>query len=61
MLHMFTIYSQVDVLVIDTEGYELPVVRGLDLLRHRPKMIIIDIPVSWGWNIIAMFGIDTVL
>lgn len=33
---------QVDVLVIDTEGCEWPILRGFDMSRWRPKLVIIE-------------------
>ncbi len=32
----------VDLLSLDVEGYELPVLHGLDLTRHRPKFILVE-------------------
>ena len=33
----------IDVLVIDVEGLELPILRGFDLKRYRPKVCIVEI------------------
>jgi hypothetical protein len=32
----------IDLLSLDVEGFELPVLRGLDLDRHRPKWMVIE-------------------
>ncbi|SHO66866.1 methyltransferase, FkbM family [Pseudoxanthobacter soli DSM 19599] len=32
----------VDLLSLDVEGYEIPVLKGLDLERHRPRRILIE-------------------
>jgi FkbM family methyltransferase len=34
--------KQVDLLSLDVEGYELPVLQGLDLQRHRPRWMLIE-------------------
>lgn len=35
--------SNIDFLSLDTEGYELAVLQGIDFKRHRPKFILIEI------------------
>jgi len=35
--------SDIDLLSIDVEGHDFPVLRGLDLEKYRPKVIIIEI------------------
>jgi FkbM family methyltransferase len=32
----------VDLLVLDVEGFELPVLKGLDFSRHRPELMLIE-------------------
>jgi Methyltransferase FkbM domain len=32
----------IDILVIDVEGWEVNVLRGLDLSRYRPRLIILE-------------------
>jgi len=34
--------TEIDILSIDVEGWELPVVRGLDFGRYRPKVCIVE-------------------
>ena len=34
--------GQIDVLSVDTEGWEMEVLRGLDFLRNRPKVMVIE-------------------
>lgn len=34
--------EHVDLLSLDVEGYELPVLQGLDLQRHRPRWMLIE-------------------
>lgn len=34
--------AQVDVLSLDVEGYEVPALAGLDLTRHRPRLLLIE-------------------
>lgn len=34
--------SKVDLLSLDVEGFELDVLRGLDLSRHRPRFILVE-------------------
>lgn len=34
--------SKIDILSVDVEGWELEVLGGLDLARHRPKIIILE-------------------
>jgi len=34
--------DHVDLLSLDVEGYELPVLQGLDLQRHRPRWMLIE-------------------
>lgn len=35
--------SQIDLLSLDVEGYELEVLRGLDLKKYRPKFLLIEV------------------
>lgn len=37
----------VDLLSIDVEGYELNALAGLDLSRHCPRLLLIEV---WAWN-----------
>ena len=34
--------THVDLFSLDVEGYELPALRGLDLMRHRPTWLVIE-------------------
>ena len=34
--------SEIDILSLDIEGYEVEALRGLDLSRHRPKVMVIE-------------------
>lgn len=34
--------KQIDLLAIDVEGWELDVLRGLDISRHRPRVMIVE-------------------
>jgi FkbM family methyltransferase len=34
--------SNIDILTVDTEGWELDVMRGLDTKRYRPKVIVLE-------------------
>jgi FkbM family methyltransferase len=34
--------GEIDVAVIDVEGYEVPLLKGFDLRRHRPKIMLIE-------------------
>ncbi len=34
--------SEIDILSLDVEGYEVEAIKGLDLSRHRPKVMIIE-------------------
>jgi FkbM family methyltransferase len=34
--------ERVDLLLIDTEGYDWEILRGLDLRRHRPRMVVFE-------------------
>lgn len=36
--------QKIDVLIIDVEGGEFEVMAGFDLSRHKPKMVIIELP-----------------
>ena len=36
--------QEIDVLIIDVEGGELEVMEGFDLILHKPKMVIIELP-----------------
>jgi hypothetical protein len=33
----------IDVMVVDTEGYEWPILRAFDIARFRPKLVIVEI------------------
>lgn len=35
----------IDLMVIDVEGHEINVIRGLDFLKYRPKLILIEIAI----------------
>lgn len=35
--------TQIDLLYLDTEEYELPVLKGIDLTKFRPKLIVVEI------------------
>jgi FkbM family methyltransferase len=34
--------SEIDILSLDIEGYEVEALKGLDILRHRPKVLVIE-------------------
>lgn len=34
--------GEIDVLAVDVEGWELSVMRGVDLAKHRPKVVILE-------------------
>jgi FkbM family methyltransferase len=34
--------TQVDLLSLDVEGFELPALQGLDLTRHRPRFLLVE-------------------
>jgi FkbM family methyltransferase len=34
--------GRIDLLSLDVEGYEAPVLRGLDLRRHRPRFVLVE-------------------
>jgi hypothetical protein len=43
-----------DLLSLDTEGYELSVLEGLDLSRYRPRYMLIEI-YTWDFETICTF------
>lgn len=36
----------IDLLAIDAEGFDLPILRGLDLSRHRPTLVLLEVAES---------------
>jgi FkbM family methyltransferase len=38
--------SSIDFMSLDLEGYEAPALRGLDLRRHRPTLLLVEISVA---------------
>ena len=34
---------EIDLLILDVEGFEMQVLRGIDFLRHRPKFICVEV------------------
>jgi FkbM family methyltransferase len=46
--------STIDFLSLDTEGYELPILQGLNLKRYRPHYMLIEI-YSWDYEKIVDF------
>jgi len=46
--------SQVDLWSLDVEGYEVPVLQGVDFNRHRPKFVLIEV---WSHNKENVFSI----
>ena len=39
--------SEIDILSLDIEGYEIEALKGLDLSRHRPKALLIESDSLW--------------
>ena len=43
----------IDFLSLDTEGYELEILKGLNLLKYRPKLLLIEVYVKDYENIVT--------
>ena len=42
--HAARIAGGIDLLSIDAEGLDTAILRGLDLARHRPRLIVFEVP-----------------